>query len=383
MAGLPTTDLRTLNTMISATLDTYSGDPVNFVNEAGEKVMKKMAAAGRIFAVNDAERVEHPVMHGTDGEAWSRYAGDDYAGTAATLGVAQNEIITKALFTIKDATKNLNIPQNLIGRPSTLAQTEIQYLVKRAMMEIYQEEEMWFLLGVGTSGGTQTVQDPFSADANYSASAGSMSALGLLTTGQITAGDKFANIDADPTGDGDAAWAPQVFQASSATAASLDGFIGDIQNTVIQLSKYGGLERPTHGLSTIDWYNKFVEALRAKTVINDTVIRNLGVESEIPFAGMMFDYSAHLVKDALWNTDGSNTNVAEIPCMFLNLNSLRLNLVYGGSMDEGGGFVKKKSSLAPHPQKTTFFTRLHYRYCWSVDNGRRSMGQLEGWTFGS
>lgn len=377
--ALPTTDTRTLNTLVSATLDTYSGDPANLVDEGGFKIFGKLARAGRIFAVNDAERVEHPVMHGADGESTTRYVGTEFDGNPASnnLGVAQAEVLSKALFTIKNVTTNLNLPQELIGRPSQLAMTEVQALTKRKMMNLLAEEEYWLLRGVGTATGTEAIVDPFSGDANWAATNGSMSMLGLMGTGKITNTEKFANIDTQDAGDGDSDWAPQLYQGSTAAMTDLDEVIQDFQDSIIDCSRFGGIERPTDILTTVPIYNKFVEALREKTSINDAVVRNLGVESEIPFAGVKIDFSHHLDKDALWDITAETT--PEHPVLMLNLNSLRMNLVYGGDVTQGGGFVKRVSDVAPHPTNTTFFARLLYKYCYSLDNGRRSFGQIEGW----
>jgi len=375
--ALPNSDSRTLNTLISNTVDTYSGDPVNLVNEGGEKLLGKLARAGRIFKVNDAERVEHPLMYGTDGTTWVRTTGDTYSDTQDLAGQAQNEVLTKALFAIKTVTKNLNIPQSVIDRPAQLSMTDVQMLTKRAMMEIFQEEEMWLALGVGATGGQEAEINPWSADTDYDAANGSMSLLGLLSTGVNNDADIFAGIKSDA--DGSTSWAPQLFNTASPSVADLDDFLGEIQNAVLQCGRFGGIERPTDIVAPIDWYNKFIEALREKHRITGDVVKDMGTVDEIPFAGVMVDWHAHLVKDALWDiTDESNP---EAPVCILNLNSLRLNLVHGGGVDSSGGFVRKLSPLAPRYDYSMWFSRLEYKYCFSVDNGRRSMGHIEGYTF--
>jgi len=379
MAGLPTTDTRTLNTMVTNALETYTGDPANLVDQGGFKVFKMLADAGRIFAVNDGERVQHPVMFGADGETSTRYVGDDYAGAQdGNLGNSQNEVLTKALFDMRNVTKNFNVPQTIMGRPAINSITDVQALTKRNLMNMLAEEEYYFLRGVGTSGGTEAALSPHSADTGYSATAGSMSLLGLMSTGVATATEKFANIDTQDAGDGDSDWAPQLYQASSATAADLDAFLGDWEAAIRKTSKFGGIEQPTHGLTTDAVSDKLVAALRAKTNINDSVVKDMGGQDVIPFRGINIHWSQYLEKDTLWDITAETT--AENPALLLNLNSLRLNLVYGGEVSQGGGFVKRISDFAAHPADPKFFARLEYKYCYSLDNGRRSFAQIEGWT---
>jgi hypothetical protein len=382
MAGLPTTEAaRTLNTLVTSALDEYSGDPANFVNDGGFQIMSMLANNGRIFKVNDAERVEHPIRHGADAETQTRYVGDTFAGASNNFGHAQAEVLTKALFTMKNVTGNLNIPQALIDRPSRLAMSDVQYIVKRYMENIFEEEEMYLLRGEPTSGGTEAILTPFSGDADYSATAGSMSLLGLLSTGVNTATDKFGNIDTQAAGDGDARWAPQLFQATDAapaTDAELDLFLGDWEKAIRKTSRFGGIEKPTHGLITEGLNDLFVTALRKKTNINDSVVKDMGGSDVIPFRNVNFMWSQYLEKDTLWDITAETT--AECPALLLNLNSLRLNLAHGGGVNEEGGFVKQMSELAPHPKESNFFSRTQYKYCYSLDNGRRSFAQIEGWT---
>jgi hypothetical protein len=382
MAGLPTTDTRTLNTMVTNALETYTGDPANLVDQGGFKVFKMLADAGRIFAVNDGERVQHPVMFGADGESTTRFVGDDYAGAATNnLGTAQNEVLTKALFTMRNVTKNFNVPQTIMGRPAINAITDVQALTKRNLMNMLAEEEFYFLRGVGTATGTEAELSPFSGDTGYDAEKGSMSLLGLMSVGKNTATQKFANIDTQDAGDGDSDWAPQLYQATDVnptTAAELDLFLGDWESSIRKASRFGGIERPTHGLVSEEISDRLVTALRDKSTINDQVVIDMGGQDVIPFRGINIHWSQYLEKDTLWDITAETT--AEHPALLLNLNSLRLNLVYGGEVSQGGGFVKRISDFAPHPTEPKFFSRLEYKYCFSLDNGRRSFAQIEGWT---
>ncbi len=378
-----TTDTRTLNTLVTSAIDTISGNPANLVNEGGEKLLGKLAKRGRIFRVNDAERVEHPVMHGTDGENWSTIVGDNYgAGTPAdaNLSTNQNEVLSKALFTILTRTKNFNVPQQLIGRPSQLAMSDIAYLAQRMAMETYETEEAYLLRGASTLSGTYAELAPFSGDADWLGGGsvyGQMSMLGLYGIGKDTSTDEFANIGVDDN----AEWDASRYDASTPAATDLDEFMQDIQEAIVR-TDFGGMERPTDILSTIDWYMKVVEALRAKGTINDTLIRDMGTgpNTEIPFGSLLIDYSRHLTKAQAWDL---GTGTAEChPVLGLNLNSLRWNLVgQTTGVGEDAGWIDQKSDMAPHPEKHNFFKRLEYRYAFSLDNGRRSFFHIDGWTF--
>jgi len=393
--AFPVSDTRELDTLVTSAIDTISGNPANLVNEGGEKLLGKLAKRGRIFRVNDAERVEHPVMYSTDASAWEANLGDQYSGTptsGTTLTATQNEVLTKALFDIVTKTKNFNVPQSIIGRDSQLAMSDIAYLAQRMAMETYAEEEALLLLGQTdlTAGGDLNPLAPYRGDNDFFnrggtstyADFGSMSMLGLFDSGRDTGsrGQTFAGIA--PNDDTD--WEAQLFTASNAapsTSAELDQFLADVQEAIIR-TDFGGMERPTDILSTIDWYSKFLEALRSKGTINDTLIRDMGVgpNTEIPFGSVLVDYSRHLDADNQWDlTVGSPAAVH--PVMGLNLNSLRWNLV-GQTTGVGAdaGWIQQKSEMAPHPTLTNFFKRLEYRSCFSLDNGRRSNFLIKGWT---
>lgn len=395
--AIPVSDTRELDTLVTSAIDTISGNPANLVNEGGEKLLGKLAKRGRIFRVNDAERVEHPVMYGTDGADWETNLGDNYgnnglpySGTA--LGDDQNEVLTKALFDIVTKTKNFNVPQSIIGRDSQLAMSDIAYLAQRMAMETYAEEEALLLLGQKTltAGGTLNPLAPYRGDNDFfnraggalpgaAANFGSMSMLGLFDSGRDNSAHTFGGIA--PVDDSD--WEAQLWTATDAdptTSDQLDTFLADVQEALIR-TDYGGMERPTDILSTIDWYSRFLEALRSKGTINDTLIRDMGVgpNTEIPFGSVLVDYSRHLDADTQWDltVDGG----AMHPVIGLNLNSLRWNLV-GQTTGVGAdaGWIQQKSEMAPHPTLTNFFKRLEYRSCFSLDNGRRSHFLIKGWT---
>jgi hypothetical protein len=381
--AIPVTDSRTLNTLVTSAIDTISGNPANLVTEGGEKVLAKLAKRGRIFKVNDAERVEHPVMTGTDA-SWATLVGDVPSGTPTdgSLVATQSEVLTKALHTILTRTKNFNVPQSMIGRSSQLAMSDIAYLAQRMAMEAYAMEEAYLLRGASTLSGSYDYLAPFSGDSLWKGGAsvmGSMSLLGLLGVGLDTATDTFGGIAVDD----DADWAAQntaVTNANPNDATKWEEFLGDIQGALIN-ADYGGMERPTDIITTIDAYERILVALRNKGTINDTLIRDMGVapDTEIPFGSVLIDYSRHLDKGAVWDMGDGATSCH--PIVGLNLNSLRWNLVGQTSgVGEDAGWIDQKSDMQPHPTLSNFFKRLEYRFCFSIDNGRRSFFNIEGLT---
>lgn len=381
--AIPVTDSRTLNTLVTSAIDTISGNPANLVTEGGEKVLAKLAKRGRIFKVNDAERVEHPIMTGSDA-SWATLVGDVPSGTptAGSLIATQSEVLTKALFTILTRTKNFNVPQSMIGRPSQLAMSDIAYLAQRMAMEAYAMEEAYLLRGASTLSGTYDELAPWSGDDDWKGGAavmGSMSLLGLVGIGLDEGTDTFGGIAVDD----DADWTARntaVTTANPNTAALRAGFLGDIQGALIN-ADWGGMERPTDIITTIDAYELILTALRDSGTINDTLIRDMGAspDTEIPFGSVLIDYSRHLDKDAVWDLGGGTT--ASHPIVGLNLNSLRWNLVGQTSgVGEDAGWIDQKSDMQPHPTLSNFFKRLEYRFCFSIDNGRRSFFNIEGLT---
>ena len=388
-------DSRILDTIVTSAIDTISGNPANLVNEGGEKLLGKLAKRGRIFRVNDADRVEHPVMHGSDGEAWTSYQADEFDGAPGTnnLSANQNDVLSKALFSLIDRTKNFNVPQSMIGRPTQLAMSDIAYLAQRMAMETFELEEARLLIGGATALGgpsatnTYTKLPPHEGDTGFDASKGSMSLSSLYITGKDASANQFANIAVDD----DANWDSQLYAAGCAdsTAVTGDEIVKDLQNALVKCD-FGGMERPTDVLSTIDYYTAFLQELRSMGTINDTLIRDMGAgpNTEIPFGSVLVDYSRHLTADTEWDlnayTGGGASagagNDPVVPVLGLNLNSLRWNLVSEGiGVGADAGWIRAVSELAPHPLKTNFFKRLHYKSCYSLDAGRRSFFRIEGY----
>jgi len=373
--AIPKTDNQVLNTLVTSAINTISANPANLVTEAGEKLMAKMAKRGRIFRVNDADRVEHPVMHNDD-NTWATITGDNPGGTVTGLNSTQTEHLTSALFTILTRTKNFNIPQSMLGRDTRLAMSDIAYLAQRMAMQAYELEEAYILRGNSTRTGAYKLLAPFQHDTNWQAgddTAGQMSLLGLL---DLQGANEFGNISTDDNAQW-GAYFQTAAEGNPADTAQFNTWLSEINECIVR-ADYGGMERPTDILTTVDVYMRFLEALRDKGTINDTLIRDMGAspDTEIPFGSVMVDYSKFLTADAVWDT-GSGAIVSH-PFIGLNLNSLRWNLVgQTTGVGEDAGWINQKSDLLPHPTASNFFKRLEYRFAWSLDNGRRSFFHLD------
>ena len=93
----------------------------------------------------------------------------------------------------------------------------------------------------------------------------------------------------------------------------------------------------------------------------------------------MVDWSRYLDADGLYDISGGVA--ADHPIIGINTNSLRLNVVAGGGVnDDSLGFVQKVGGTQKHAAKANIFDRVQYKRCWSLDGGRRSFFQIEGAT---
>ena len=87
-----------------------------------------------------------------------------------------------------------------------------------------------------------------------------------------------------------------------------------------------------------------------------------------------------LETDVIWDPADSSF-AAEHPVIGVNWNSLRLNVVRAGGIDNDKvGFIRQIGNLQPHPTLTNVFKRLEWKRAWSFDNGRRSFFQITDFT---
>jgi hypothetical protein len=366
---------QTLDTMVSTALETYSKDPINALTDSGEKFLKAAATNGRVFVVNDAETVRHPILWG-HGENSSLYTPDVLTGTPDgenNLGTAASDILTQCLFFMQAGTRNINFPQsqppgNLIDYVSTV--------VKANMMKILNEEEILF--AQGNANGASNVasvqlRGPMTGDEGYSAGypmslralfQGSSSPSAQADGTSVT--EKFAGVATNDI----AKWQP-TYQIGSATDHSK--LIEDLQSAILTAS-YSEVERPTHVYMALASFEKMLDLMRDKAALPDPVRADLGKEGTISFGGVTVDWSRYLGAANMWDVTDAEESTATYPILGVNWNSLRLNTVRAGSPGSDNlGFIRQLGDMQPHPEKTNLFKRIEWKRQWSVDNGRRSM----------
>lgn len=377
--ALPASYTQTINTVTTAALDAYTRNPANFVTTGSTVLLNEMAARGRIFPVNDCEKISHPLLYGTASvERYDPTIGSstyrlDGTPNGNSLSVAAQDVLDKALFKMQAVTGNINFPQN---DPEGDVINSAVARVKSFVGDVLEQEENMFLRGEATGTGTEALNTPWSADADYSEGT-CMSMLGLLSTGIISSSDKFANVAVADQ----AQWKPTTQSATDVDGANL---LTDLQKIMNAAGKYGGVERPTHVLTTQGAWEKFVDLHRAKSTINDQVIANMGVDGAVwvPYAGLRVGWSPFLSGDALWDFVATAETTATAPFVGLNLNSLRLNYAKGGGVTSGlpgqsTSMFAFLNDMQLVSDKTNYFRRVNAKYCWSVDAGRRSFFHLD------
>ena len=365
--AIPSWD-RQLDTMVTTALDTMTKDPINALTDSGEKFLGAAASLGRVFVVNDAESIRHPVLY-DHGEDSTLYYPDEIDGAPTTnsLSATAKEILTQAIFTLPAATRNINFPQS---QPPGNMIDYVSSVVKANMMSILNQEER--LLVVGQLTGTNVAQnDPHEND-RWDAEGKPFSLGALYYDGTNVAlgsgGDadqsaySFANIKVDDV----PKWNPL---QQSAAASDHSGMITEMQKAMLTAS-YSEIERPTHVYMALGSFEKMLALLRASAALPDPVNYNIGKAGTVPFAGMTCDWSRYLAANAGWHA--SAASAAHYPILGINWNSLRFNTVRAGTTDSSLGFIRQLGSLQPHPLLTNLFKRIEWKRNWSLDNGRRS-----------
>ena len=381
-----------IDTLVSTTLDAYSGDPINLITKSGEKFLNTMRNSGRIFYVKDCEKIRHPLLIG-HGENSSYYKADQLdgepsaggtGGAGGILGVDAVEILTQANFEMHAATRNINMPQSM---PPGDVIDYVDTLVRANLLKIWNEEEKLFWMGRG-AGGTQTAisRAPFTGDTENTSTtflAGHPMSLLSLMGGSTTNGgtgatddqtdEAWAGVKTDDVGD---EWMPQHFD----TAGSGADLVADLQSSV-DLCGFSEDERVTHIFTSRAVYEKMLDLLRDKAALPDPIFSDWGASYNhfLPFGGLQLQWSRYLEEAAQWNISGT---AAVEPIFGLNLNSLRMNVVMNESPIDGDlGYIRQiGDGTYPHPTLTNVFKRIEWKRNYSVDNGRRSMFLLSGVT---
>ena len=386
--ALPNSYNRSQDTLATAASDDVSSRFLSLISDGDTYFLDSLSRAGRIMQVRDTEERMVPFMYQAGGGTRVGHAMDNF-GAGATLTTATKEILSQLRFS--KAVWTQNVPYV----PTMPAGDQVEYM--KALFEGNAREtadilESRVLLGNDTfDGANPEANAVFVGDADYDATDyHGMSLLGLLSSGTEKSGvagsiDKSAESFGGLKVDDAAKWAPQVNSTADATGGAL---IADIDNMARDCD-FGGLERPTHVWAGDAVYEQAIQLLRDDAALPSPLAANLGAgyQRSVPIGDISLHRHRQLdTKDARWDLTAGTT--AEYPVLFLNYNSLRFDVVMQGLFSGGAaqdmpnlGFIKTYAGSWPVATSTNWFKRLEMKSGWSLDLGRRSMGQLEGFTF--
>lgn len=395
--AIPYSYSRDIDTLFAVAADTVSGDPINLINSAGERLLPELAAKGRIFMVNDAKQVSHPVLHADGGgDAIVDYVVDaNNGGTAAghTLDNQAKEILSHAKFDMIAGSRNISFPQDM---PDGNQLDYMVNLLKSNGIGLFQREESILLTG-GTDGGNTVVSSsPMLGDTNFASSATArrpMSILGVMASGTATGGTSADIIETDESFAGldiatVAHWAPQrivnsaVSSGNEATESNSAELEESLQKAILECT-FSGTESPDTVLIGTAGYETLLGGFRGR-MSPQHLMENSGTNADFfMFGGLkvmrhrMLDYT-----DIKYDLKEGDTECYAVHV--LNMKSLRMNIVKQDmSIGEGFGFLSSPiEGVFPHPLTTNLFKRVGWKRCYSLDNGRRSFGYIDlisGW----
>ena len=421
---------RTLDTLASMSLDTRTSDVHSTVSDFGEKFIKTLNQKGRVFVVNDAEGLRHPVA-GTGSEDITYFTPDNMgAGTATAASdtgqynfeTTAKDPLTQIQFTMPVAAININFPQAM---PAGDLVSYVDTRVDMVMRDLFNREENLLLLGESNNSGTAIYRSPFRSDDTYglddgdsgssadafeqtSYTAGLPSNLPSFFMGGTTASGCKVSVDGGASYDASAKMFAGIkltdFCANSAspTAAEILKYdqplkhattadadlsddasarlIFDDLQTAILKATYSETERPTDIWTTLGCFTKFIDYLRKDGALPDPVRANMGKEGTVPFGGLAIDWHRYLEDDVVWNPGSSTDTDTSTPLLGINFNSLRLNLVKrGGGMphDEVGMFESVGEMELAH-LLPILYKRVQWKRQLSWDRGRRSSFMITG-----
>jgi hypothetical protein len=211
-----------------------------------------------------------------------------------------------------------------------------------------------------------------------------MSLLGLVAAGTATggtttpdeSGESFAGIT------GISNWLPKASEAAGLSTNAISG--ADLEKAFqakILECTFSGIESPDTVLVGSTIFEGLITKNRARMAPDHLMEDSVYASDEFMLGGLKV--IRHRMLDetsALYELDEGNTAV--LPMYFLNLKSLRMNIVkQDQTIGEGFGFLSSPiEGVFPHPLTTNLFKRLSWKRCYSLDNGRRSFGFLHGIT---
>lgn len=378
-----------VNTLASTAINGVSTNLTQVINNGGEKILQDLVNKGRVFMVPEGSYYSHPLLHTDGGGTTVRYDPDNFGDGTDTgsggnsLSTASKEILTQARFKRLARSRNINFPQDMPSTGSPL--NYMESLVMSNAIGMMYELESEFVLGNATgAGGSVAANAPYEADDDYNAGY-TMSLYSLLTSGAgLITGSATSESFAGITGANAPNWIPSL----ASTTANGSTLIEDIDDQLRQ-NWYGARESTDAIYTGLSVFNKIADLVRDTSTHNAGMNANLGKDGTITIGSAVIDWHRMLdTKDAAW--DFSALTTAEYPILFLNMKSLRLNVVAAGTISDGGpdvgknpmiGFLKQPTpGVHPHPDKTNLFKRVSMGHSFSLEHGRRGFGHLEGCT---
>ena len=375
---------RSLDTLVTAASDDASSKLIQIFSDGGNRFLESMANSGRIFQVRDTEEIVTPLIYQDGGSTIKGHKLDNFGGS--TLALASVEILQQARYTMAAWSRNVAFPGTMPAGDTVDYMTALFFSAARGAADHIESS---ILLGNLTFDGDNPVsRPPFSGDTDFDATNYlGMSLHGLMAKGTAKSGisgsiDKSSEAFGGITVANLPKWAPTV-QSGTANGSAI---IADVDNFVRD-ADFGNIERPTHVWVGNSVFEKMISILRAFSALNNPMAANLGYGSNsFPIGDITVHRHRKLdTKDALWDLSAGTT--AEYPILFINYNSLRMNVVMQGlfsasdSQDTPAvGFIKNYPGIFPEPTSTEWFKRQEVKFSWSLEAGRRSCGQLEGIT---
>ena len=353
---------------------------LNLLTKEGETLIPELARRGRIFAVPDTEQMTQPFYYADPGDTTYAATTVGEFGPGATVGVTSAEFCTQLAFTHVEWQNNVIWPTSMPGG------TDLNFHMARAAAKraaIFNMEEALLVRGGVAITTDYAPFPPHSGDDSYNA-ANPMSLLGLYTLGTTTSGihgdidatdEKFAGVIVDNVVE----FEPTKTITTAANGADL------LQDLMLaQGNASYGAERPNYITSGFKPWAKVASLTREFGAVpmpaSADVVHN--PNQSITIMGIPYVWTRFLADaDKEWDfTTGQTNGTSQFPILLLNLNSLRMNVPVNGGEVDGLNYIRKASTVQVQEAKTQSYYRIIAKRSYSLDNGRRSFGAVEGIT---
>lgn len=353
---------------------------LNLLTKEGETLIPELARRGRIFAVPDTEQMTQPFYYADPGDTTYAATTVGAFGTGATVGVTSVEFATQLSFTHVEWQNNVIWPTSMPGG------TDLNFHMARAAAKraaIFNMEEALLVRGGVNITTDYAAFPPHSGDTDYN-SANPMSLLGLYALGTETSGidgdidasnEKFAGILVDDVPE----FAPTKTLTSAANGSDL------LQDLMLATGNASyGAERPNYITSGFRPWAKVAQLTREFGAVPQPATADIVKDpsTAMMIGGIPYVWTRFLADaDKEWDfTTGATNGTTQYPILLLNLNSLRMNVPVSGGEVDGLNYVRKASQVQVQETKTQSYYRIIAKRSYSLDNGRRSFGAVEGIT---